>query len=270
MSAFGHHSFIFFLFNRCVKQSKPRLLDFSAESWSRVIAITAAGTLFCIIVAFGFDSFDIAKREWRWGQSPMNNLWIPLLLAPPFFFVLLSKMRELAIAHKEMKILASTDGLTSLLNRRAFTEVILQHIENRSGKNKERKSALLILDVDHFKAVNDNFGHQTGDDALRVIAQTISNNVGPEHVVARIGGEEFGVFIKDTSAQEVEAVAEGLRKSIHNTSFTVGGVSHRLSVSIGGFAFGTDCDFDKLYNIADQRLYDAKRAGRDRVALEFA
>ena len=98
--------------------------DWSAKGRARIIALTALGTVICIGFSFAFDSYSLVDGTWRWGSDPLNNLIIPLLLAPPFFYFLLSKMRQLSIAHHELMTIASTDSLTSLLNRRAFTEMV--------------------------------------------------------------------------------------------------------------------------------------------------
>ncbi len=86
--------------------------DFSPRGRARVYLLTCLGTLFCICVAFVFDSYSF-ETGWRWGDDPMNNVLIPLVLAPPLFYVLLSKLRELALAHQELLEISATDSLTS-------------------------------------------------------------------------------------------------------------------------------------------------------------
>ena len=99
-------------------------LDWSARGRARVWTLMTLGTLVCIALAFAIDSFDVATGRWRWGSDPINNFVIPAIVAPPIFFFMLDKMRQLAIAHTELMTVASTDSLTSLLNRRAFTELV--------------------------------------------------------------------------------------------------------------------------------------------------
>lgn len=242
---------------------KPRL-DFSAESRMRVLVLTALGTLFCICVALLIDSYSF-QEGWRWGDRPINNVIIPLVLAPPFFFVMLSKLRELAIAHRELLHISTTDSLTECVNRRAFTLLVDRYLDRMIASKTRRQGALLVIDVDHFKKVNDSFGHETGDAALKLVADTMRSQVRESDAVGRIGGEEFGVFLPGVSQEQAEAIAERIRTAIEKIDFLPAGKPYRLSVSIGGSAFDGNSSFSDLYRQADQLLYEAKRGGRNRV-----
>jgi diguanylate cyclase len=247
-----------------------RRIDWSARGRARVYAFAAAGTLVCIAVALAFDSYSFTTGTWRWGADPLNNVWIPLILAPPFFCFLLSKMRQLAIAHHELLTVASTDSLTSLLNRRAFTAMVDGYLERVASGERSFGGALLIIDVDHFKQVNDCFGHECGDEALKLIADTISGVVRDIDLVGRVGGEEFCVFIPAAEPERVLLIAERIRTAVNQAAFLPGENPHQLSVSIGGVTFVTGLTFSELYRRADQRLYSAKRNGRNRVEMDHA
>jgi len=244
-------------------------LDWSARGRARVWAYTTIGTAICIAFAFAFDSYDFATGTWKWGKDPFNNLVIPLLLAPPFFYLLLSKMQQLAVAHTELMTVASTDSLTSLLNRRAFTEMVdgyMKRVEEAEKfESRHAGGALLVIDVDHFKHVNDRFGHDTGDEALKLIAGTIRSAVRESDLVGRLGGEEFCVFIPGQSPEIASATAERIRRAVATTEFRPGGARHDLSVSVGGVAYDNHVPFSDLYRKADERLYAAKHNGRNRV-----
>lgn len=242
-------------------------LDLSARGKTRVYAFTALGTLICIAVAFTVDSYSFASGSWRWGANPINNLIIPLILAPPFFLFLLSKLRELAIAHDELMKVASTDSLTSCLNRRAFTAVVDGYLQRVQGQTSRTGGALLVIDVDHFKAVNDSFGHDCGDEALKLIARTLQSAVRDIDLVGRIGGEEFSVFLPGLDPSLSEVVAERIRAAVDAADFAPGGRRHGLSVSVGGATFDRSTNFSILYKTADDRLYEAKRNGRNRVEM---
>lgn len=239
-------------------------LDFSAQGRSRVIALTILGTLVCIAFAFAYDSYSF-EEGWRWGGAPINNLVIPLVLAPPFFYLLLSKLRELAIAHHELMIISTTDSLTDCFNRRAFTALVDRCLDRMLKQPPPPQGALLVIDVDHFKLVNDNFGHDVGDQALRLIADTIRGAVRDTDAVGRIGGEEFSVFLPRVNYPQAEDMAERIRNAVANARFLPAGKPYRLSISIGGAAFERASSFSELYRQADSRLYDAKRNGRNRV-----
>jgi diguanylate cyclase len=242
-------------------------LDWSARGWARIYALTALGTVTCIAFAFAFDSYSFTTGTWAWGSDPINNLLIPLLLAPPFFFFLLNKMRKLAIAHQELLTIASTDALTSLLNRRAFTAMVDVYLRRTEEASTPSNGALLVIDVDHFKAINDSFGHDSGDEALKLIASTIAATVRETDLVGRMGGEEFCVFMPGQSSEHARVLAERIRSAINEAAFIARGQRHRLSVSVGGVVFDHGAPFRELYRGADEQLYSAKRTGRNCVEL---
>lgn len=239
----------------------------SARGWARVILLTIAGTLCCVVLAFTIDSYSFKEGIWRLGTSPENDVIIPLLIAPPFFFYLLSKLRQLAIAHEQLMVVASTDGLTSCFNRVAFTTLVDAYLERVDQQEKRREGALLVMDVDHFKNVNDNFGHDAGDEALKLIVQSIRSTLREVDLVGRMGGEEFSVFLPGIAPDRVFLVAERIRETVKAANFCPEGISCDLSISIGGATYVRRTSFSELYKLADKQLYDAKRNGRDRVEL---
>ncbi len=241
--------------------------DLSARGWGRVILFTSLGTLVCILVAFAIDSYSFETGSWRWGSAPLNNVIIPLVLAPPLLLYLLSKLRELAVAHHELGIVASTDVLTSCLNRRAFTAMVDAYLARVANQEAKREGALLIIDVDYFKHINDNFGHECGDEALKIIAQTIKGVVREIDLVGRMGGEEFSVFMPGTDPSRTKAVAERIRVAIATVEFYPTENRCDLSVSVGGATLDGEDTFTELFRRADQRLYAAKQKGRNRVEI---
>ncbi|MEX4010738.1 GGDEF domain-containing protein [Neoaquamicrobium sediminum] len=240
-------------------------MDMSRQGWGRVVVLTVAGTAVCIILAIIIDSFSFRTMSWEWGSRFSNNILIPLIIAPPFFFFLLSKLRELAIAHHNLTVVASTDGLTSCLNRVAFTTLVEAYLERTQEQPSD--GALLVIDVDHFKKVNDEFGHASGDDALKLIASAIKERVRNNDLLGRIGGEEFAVFLPDVELPKTVAIAERIRKGVDGLTLVVEGTRLPLSVSIGGAAYRRTSTFEQLFKIADRWLYVAKRSGRNRVEV---
>jgi diguanylate cyclase len=247
-----------------------RCLDFSAKSWTRVIGLTVLGTLCCIAFALIFDSYSFGEGQWRWGAAPANNVIIPLLIAPPFFLYLLSKLRELDIANRRLLDIATTDGLTSCLTRAAFTTLVDAYLEQIAQKEKNVEGALLVIDVDHFKRVNDSFGHDAGDEALKLIVGSIQSILRDIDRVGRMGGEEFAVFLPGVSAGRAAVFAERIRRIVTETAFFPLGVPYQLSISVGAVTFGKEASFSALYKVADVKLYDAKRKGRNRVEIAHA
>ncbi|GLQ54049.1 GGDEF domain-containing protein [Devosia nitrariae] len=239
------------------------MLDLSSTGKARVYLGTIGGTLLCIAVALLIDGFDFATGRWRWGSEPLNNILIPGVLAPPLLFLLLSQMRQLALAHREVLTAASTDSLTQCLNRRAFTAMVEGYIASVTGD-----AALLVIDVDFFKSVNDRFGHDKGDEALGMVAQAIKGSVRSTDLVARMGGEEFSVFLPATDLTGARVAGEAIRQRVAAVEITVDGELLHLSVSVGGVAFAAPAAFAELYRAADQLMYLAKGSGRDRTVLD--
>lgn len=240
------------------------MLDLSPTGKARVYLGTIGGTLLCIAVALLIDGYDFATGAWRWGSEPLNNVLIPGVLAPPLLFLLLSQMRQLALAHREVLTAASTDSLTQCLNRRAFMAMVEGYIASVRGD-----AALLVIDVDYFKTINDRFGHDKGDEALGLVAQAIKGSVRSTDLVARMGGEEFGVFLPATDLAGARAASESIRERVAATQIPAGDELLKLSVSVGGVAFASPAAFAELYRAADQLMYAAKGGGRDRTVLDI-
>jgi two-component system cell cycle response regulator len=161
--------------------------------------------------------------------------------------------------------MALTDPLTGLYNQR----YLLRHLRGLLQASPDHEVSVLMLDVDHFKQVNDSFGHAAGDRALRAIAQTLRANTRASDSLARYGGEEFVVVIPGSSRDEAAAVAERLRDAVESMSFVPErGRVCRLSVSIGMASGGKHLETaEALLHAADLALYAAKRSGRNRVEI---
>jgi diguanylate cyclase (GGDEF)-like protein len=166
-------------------------------------------------------------------------------------------------ANAELLKLATHDSLTGVYNRRRLDEKLAECslLFQRTG----RTFALLLIDADHFKRINDTHGHGVGDDVLRHLAQLIRDNTRATDFVARYGGEEFAVLLPEIEAPDSpDVVAEKIRAAIANASFASVG---QVTVSIGvGLAEPEESDTKALINRADQQLYQAKGSGRNRVA----
>lgn len=245
---------------------RSSFLDFSPRGLGRVVLWTIAGTLGCIVVALYVDSFNFMTLdpEARF-RAILVDILVPTGLAVPMLLFLTLKLRELAIAHHELAKLASTDSLTSVLNRGAFTTLVEGYLAQ--VRKEELKGALLLVDADNFKSINDQFGHDRGDEALKLIAGTIKGTLRGTDLVGRIGGEEFGVFLPGSSPDQAEGVAERIRSTIADSPFAPDGAGRVLSVSVGGAVFEKHLPFNDLFRLADQQLYSAKRNGRNRVSV---
>ena len=244
------------------------LRKISVRSWIKLARWTVLGTLGCMVVSLAFNYVAFADFPYdARRQGLVSAAIIPIILAGPLFFYLTRKLRELKIVNHKLNVLASTDSLTACLNRGAFSSQVDERLLRAGGRKPDGAGALLVIDADHFKAINDRFGHGQGDEALRIIARAIRTSVRSGDLVGRLGGEEFGVFLPGANEANAADVAERIRRAIADAVFLPNGARHPLSVSVGGAVYDARIDFSDLFRIADQRLYEAKEAGRNRVQL---
>ena len=165
---------------------------------------------------------------------------------------------------EKVRQLASRDGLTGMLNRRAFEERIVEEITRaeRYGSGL----AILMIDIDHFKTVNDDFGHLLGDEVLKHTATIFSHQLRKVDFICRFGGEEFAIILPSTTLESAAAVAEKLRRAFFSHAFS--GIPRPVTVSIGVAAFPENgVHRDTLVQAADRALYQAKIDGRNRVSI---
>lgn len=168
---------------------------------------------------------------------------------------------------RKLARLSTTDHLTEIMNKRAFDQLLQEHFEKFQ---RDRASySILYMDIDHFKSINDTHGHQDGDTVLRKVAETCISVLRPYDMVARLGGEEFGVLLPGTGESDSTAVAERLRRAIGLMRIQGEKACLQVTVSIGiSCPEQGDLDgFDALKR-ADSALYAAKNAGRNRVCSD--
>ena len=244
------------------------LTDLSSVGWGRVVTVVLAGTLFSVAAAVLVDSYNFSNMNpSELARALTVDVGLPTLLAVPMLTFLMTKLRELAITKHHLTILASTDSLTAVLNRGAFKMIVDGYLAKVQLAELPPDGTLLVVDVDHFKNINDALGHDQGDAALKLIAGAIKGAVREVDLVGRIGGEEFGVFLPNLMSTEAESVAERIRASVAATVLPSAGMTQPLSVSVGGASFSAYVPFDELFRAADARMYTAKRAGRNRVVM---
>ncbi len=165
-----------------------------------------------------------------------------------------------------LKELCATDPLTHVQNVRAFTE-LLGH-EFRVARRYEQKVSMLMLDLDHFKVVNDNHGHPAGDYVLKELAVILKTSVRESDAVGRTGGEEFSILLPKADRRQARQFAERIRKKVRDRKFIVYGQTIHVTISIGSATFPEDAEITEegmLCFCADQALLAAKETGRDRV-----
>ncbi|MEW5973574.1 MAG: GGDEF domain-containing protein [Pseudomonadota bacterium] len=174
--------------------------------------------------------------------------------------------KELEDARRE----ASTDPLTGLLNRRAFTTVLTNAIAKAQAD--DHPLCLLMLDIDHFKNINDTYGHLVGDKVLRFIGRLLAQVVKGQDTLCRFGGEEFAILLPDTALHGAIRVAETIRGRLNGSHLRLadsGQPLGELTASIGVACYREGESVDEFTQRADKALYEAKRQGRNRVHQEF-
>ncbi|HSX71034.1 MAG TPA: GGDEF domain-containing protein [Pseudomonas sp.] len=229
--------------------------------------VEAAVTSFLVLLAYGV-------LEWLGGLAPerlFNNLLFLLagnLIGAVGCYQLELKSREHFLVDGLLRVLADQDGLTGLHNRRSFYRELGRLW--RQAQREERSLALLLCDVDHFKAYNDRYGHQAGDRALQQVGEVLLQAARrPLDMAARLGGEEFAVLLYDIAPDEARQRAEALRQSLEARAIEHAGSSAAavltLSVGLCCVRPTAQTSVDSLFEHADRALYEAKAFGRNQV-----
>jgi diguanylate cyclase len=241
-----------------------RIRDLPKSAWRQVVVSTAIITALSVIASALISTLLLDTLSQGINVTGLlAAIILPIVLGGPIMFYQALRHQQLKHANAQLDVLASTDWLTDCLNRRAFTAGASALLDAAAGHS----GTLLVIDVDHFKLINDRFGHDVGDEALQCLATTIANTIRQDDLVGRLGGEEFGVFLVDANYDEAHTAAERIRDAVAGLRFSPGGVVHPLSVSIGGATMIDRSKFADLFRAADQQLYGAKTAGRNRIAL---
>lgn len=187
-----------------------------------------------------------------------------LLIVNGFGFILMSKQRDDA----RMERLATTDDLTGLLNRRAF--FARADAARLLSLRLDQPITLLMLDIDHFKQLNDRFGHATGDEALVKFGATCNTGLREHDILGRLGGEEFALVLPGTDLDGALHAAERLRQGVADTRLLTCGNNYTMTVSIGLVVIDPEEGMAAALARADHALYEAKRNGRNRIEVGAA
>jgi diguanylate cyclase (GGDEF)-like protein len=180
--------------------------------------------------------------------------------------IILNDVTDHKILTTRLDHLAKTDGLTRTNNRRHFLE-LAQH-EVLRARRHNRQLSLMVIEVDHFKAINDRHGHGAGDEALFGLTQTMLGTPRVTDSLGRLGGEEFSILLPETSAQAAVTAAERLRARVEALELATGAGPLRLTVSVGTATLTpSDRTFEQLLRRADHALYRARDLGRNRVEM---
>ncbi len=208
---------------------------------------------------------DPAKQVSLLNVSPLQTVSLlagfVVIIMSSFGFLLMTRER----ADRENERLATLDSLTEIFNRRTFLELAKKEI----ARHRRTRSplALLMVDFDHFKRVNDTYGHLTGDAVLKSFTATTLTCLRENDLFGRYGGEEFTILLPETDTEGAAIFADRLRARVAEVCVTVGAASISCTVSIGitGLNLADEADLDAILRVADEALIAAKAAGRNRV-----
>jgi len=243
----------------------PTVASLGVRAYAGIPLKTEAGQ-----VLGSFCAVDFKAKQWteqdidilqELAHSAMREIRLRRALhdAKALNQQLVQQLRKVDELNQALHELARTDPLTGLRNRRAFDDSL--GLEIAAVERTRSPLSLLVLDVDHFKQINDSFGHDAGDKVLRSIAKVLSGCVRIIDIVARVGGEEFAVILPHTDAQGAHEVAQRMRAAVAQASW----LSQPTTISIGAASLRTAETACSLYARADAALYAAKKSGRNRV-----
>jgi diguanylate cyclase (GGDEF)-like protein len=228
--------------------------------WPAVIVPMLHGVVLMLPIIIG----DVLRLQ---GNAPnMTGIWVAafaaelVLYAVGTVFIIFILVSERAVlVHKTA---ASVDPLTGLLNRRGFSEATARMIERETKAG--RSVTVMIFDIDHFKSVNDRFGHAAGDEVLQVFSHTVASTLRVTDLVGRVGGEEFAALLP-CGTEEAVIAADRVREAFEGSGVAVDDIPLATTVSIGVASGAANTELEVLMAAADTALYQAKRGGRNRV-----
>jgi len=165
--------------------------------------------------------------------------------------------------HETIFNMTITDGLTDVGNKKALNDILNKEIPRAIRHGREL--TLLMIDIDHFKDVNDTYGHLAGDSVLKDLAGLLQRRLRPDDEIGRYGGEEFAAVLPETSLAGACKIADNLRRLVQDNAFMVEGEQIRVTISIGAADLKPGMDTNAFFKAADEQLYVAKNSGRNRV-----
>lgn len=196
---------------------------------------------------------------------------VSVMIAGPAAFFNYQRARFIEQQSKALNIAATTDPLTGSLNRRSFYAAV--NAEQANATDSQETNYLILFDLDHFKSINDTYGHQVGDTVLKAVAETTRNHIrSASDCMARWGGEEFAIFMNGVDAHIAMTFAERLREAFETLELPDCPPSVRVTASFGLSPITADRDIDVALRAADRALYSAKRSGRNQTiaSAEFS
>lgn len=245
-----------------IGRSSSADIHIEQESISRSHAMVRITDTQVLVQDLGSTNGTFVNDEPLVGERPLHNG--DLIKTGRTIFKYIAGGNIEAVYHDEMYRLSTFDGLTQVANRRHFEETLDREVSrcHRYG----RMLSLALIDIDHFKLINDEHGHLAGDHVLKRLALSVKTRIRKEDLFARYGGEEFGLMLPELDLESARVVAEKIRRIVEVERFEFDSRVIPVTVSVGVSSLGPDAeDTAALVKLADTHLYAAKEAGRNRV-----
>ena len=233
-----------------------------------VAIITLIASLISIAVtAIAVSALNFAGFGLDWRVALILAAGVALVVAPLLSWHLVGLLLRIHRVEAEMRSIASHDSLTGLLSRHAFFDRAGNYVS--LARRDESAFAVLIADLDHFKSINDRYGHPAGDAVLKLFADVVNSVARRSDIVGRLGGEEFAMLLPSTGEAEALEFSSRLHAAIEKAvlKHQDGIIEYTASIGVAASHPGSGADLDGLLARADRALYEAKRGGRNRTAV---
>ncbi|MDH5517375.1 MAG: GGDEF domain-containing protein [Gammaproteobacteria bacterium] len=230
---------------------------------NRAGIITSILSIIIILISDGVFELALTRSTL---QGAIIGLVISSALASIHVLIVSDFEKKLISKNRELEVLATIDGLTGVVNKRMFSEMAEKYIETASRKNNPL--SFLYLDLDHFKKINDEYGHHVGDTILIKFADVVRECLRKSDLLGRVGGEEFAVILFDADLNAAKLVAEKIRAAVEISGYQYENQRVQITTSIGMTKMASVTDtLESMQQRADQALYKAKASGRNRIEV---
>lgn len=245
------------------------------------LASAAKAMLAIVAITFGVDFLSmliltgLGLLEMSLVAGIVSSAVLSLIIAPPIYWLVAmpikreyEKRLQAERRAAELGEQAITDPLTRTRNRRGITIAVLEAMAH--AERYSHPLSVAMIDIDHFKEVNDSYGHKAGDRVLEGVASILVEHLRMPDKVGRYGGEEFLLVLPETGLDQTHKIAERIRAAVSRSEFDIGEQKVKLTISIGATLFEKAEDLEQLLSRADQALYEAKQSGRNLVVARKA
>ena len=237
----------------------------AVNSRRRVAELSLLSTVICVLISIAILFFvTLVSKSVTFGEEIIPAVAIPLILAPIMSYIIFTQSYQLTQAMVILEDLSRIDSLTGLFNARFFTELV--EMELAVASRYDFSSSLLVIDLDHFKKINESYGHLAGDEVIRIISNVIRGNVRRTDLVGRLGGEEFIVFLPHTNLEGAMIAADRVRGIISESEITF--KDDRIDVTASVGVASTDIEVKNIEHLlqnAESALAIAKDKGRNLI-----